>query len=561
MCFLALCPQRKKLFGPPHVDARALWSTFHWTVQLLQNHRPITLLHRILNNSPPFSCQAVTSRPHHLSGMSQSRENTPMSSMDDISRSMYTSQNASSDPATIIEQRIKSLIDTLSNVVTDISKDKQLSNKKMEELAGQFKTLGDIDSALQDQLDVMQECLMSADFNACRPLNDHEAETYEEMELSVQSMMRDIINPQLFLPFEYSGREEVSNSSNEDDSEGGPSILKREFSKLDTSQHQVTFAETTNKRFLEVDVAVPVDSDERGSDEEIPIYKDEEAQKVKEMLRILQNEGWVLNEKEQQWLNREDKDVEGYENEDMWDPSYDDVGRIMERLIRNCKDKFKLADSNYQLAKSITESGQDSEQLDLLFAERKRIKVLLKKALEVRNDICNLTEDEIKERHKKKMQKKLEKAKRKAEKEAHRIRQRAKGRLGFSELVSDPSPAPDADVEMGDGDEAESESQSEEELKDNFIAGGVEYTYGKHVVEVEPEPEPSDVEDADAELDDDDDDDVEAEDVDESILDGDDDEVLEGTDHPEGQQEPEATSPGSDPEPASGASPEEMETE
>ncbi|KAE9548260.1 hypothetical protein FO519_008532 [Halicephalobus sp. NKZ332] len=107
---------------------------------------------------------------------------SPMSPRRPIEEFPRQSVSISEDPSLLVERKITDLAEQLGACITELSKDKQITNKKMEELAtGMKKSLADIENGLHEQLNLMEESLMSGDFNCCPPLNDHQIETVDEM--------------------------------------------------------------------------------------------------------------------------------------------------------------------------------------------------------------------------------------------------------------------------------------------------------------------------------------------------------------------------------------------
>uniref|UniRef100_A0A914Z6N1 Uncharacterized protein n=1 Tax=Panagrolaimus superbus TaxID=310955 RepID=A0A914Z6N1_9BILA len=81
-----------------------------------------------------------------------------------------------------VKLEIYNLIQLLSNCIGDISGDKKISLDEMDEYNVELKKcLASIEVGLTEQMNIMEESLMSTDVNCCRALYDHQIEAMNEM--------------------------------------------------------------------------------------------------------------------------------------------------------------------------------------------------------------------------------------------------------------------------------------------------------------------------------------------------------------------------------------------
>uniref|UniRef100_A0AC35FU53 Uncharacterized protein n=1 Tax=Panagrolaimus sp. PS1159 TaxID=55785 RepID=A0AC35FU53_9BILA len=97
------------------------------------------------------------------------------------------------DLSVVVERRIWNLIQILSNCVGDLSKEKPAKKNMDNQIKALKECLADIETDLTAQLKIMEESLMSTDFNCCRALYDHQIETMDEMYSGMKKFLSDAV--------------------------------------------------------------------------------------------------------------------------------------------------------------------------------------------------------------------------------------------------------------------------------------------------------------------------------------------------------------------------------
>uniref|UniRef100_A0AC34G808 Uncharacterized protein n=1 Tax=Panagrolaimus sp. ES5 TaxID=591445 RepID=A0AC34G808_9BILA len=91
-----------------------------------------------------------------------------------------------------VELQIRQVIQLLSNYIGDISGDEKISYDQMDEYNAELKKcIASIEAGLSQQLNILEESLMSTDVNCCRALYDHQIEVMNEMYQQFNEILRE----------------------------------------------------------------------------------------------------------------------------------------------------------------------------------------------------------------------------------------------------------------------------------------------------------------------------------------------------------------------------------
>uniref|UniRef100_A0A914Y9T3 Uncharacterized protein n=1 Tax=Panagrolaimus superbus TaxID=310955 RepID=A0A914Y9T3_9BILA len=364
-------------------------------------------------------------------------------------------KSVEADLSVVVERRIWNLIQILSNCVGDLSKEKQITNKKMDDHCKALKEcLGDIETDLTAQLKIMEESLMSTDFNCCRALYDHEVETMDEMYSGMKKFLGDAIQRK-----DVRGIDEEEEEEEEDYYAGeereeidpadfpqpillmdprhiGKSILRNDEDPLKNEDEifRVRFDKAVRKRLFKAPPEEYEYPEIYRISEKLAFHKALKARNIEmddlwESEGLLRAEGFALlagadnnilddeadiEEEEEiqdeQFMDAEEEDAAAEEEERPISPKTDDT-RELEKLIEKLKSEYQASKKRYEELKEMLDKSEegapDPEYVELLKVEIKKQKIMLKTAMERRNELRNWTEEDLKQRRKEKLARKL----------------------------------------------------------------------------------------------------------------------------------------------------------
>lgn len=308
----------------------------------------------------------------------------------------------------------------------------------MEEIATAMKkSLADIESGLHEQLNLMEESLMSGDFNCCPPLNEHQIDTVDEMACALRMHLNNALPKRK--PLDEDDIDDIQDGISDidmdseglEDTEGRysprlmmdpalaeQSILRTKGGKSLSQKidDNVKFSKKVHKRLYH-------DSDE----EDLEKRQEEATEKFARLpSRAKMIQSLMGSEPTEEDLNlretlyraeglsllgqelREDEE----EREDL-DPyplsPMSDEARKLEKQISDLKKDYQHSKSFYEEQLEILEPKreEDKKYLDTLKSEVKTKKVLLKNMLEKRNLARGFTVEDLEKRKEEKLMRKI----------------------------------------------------------------------------------------------------------------------------------------------------------
>uniref|UniRef100_A0A914QUS2 Uncharacterized protein n=1 Tax=Panagrolaimus davidi TaxID=227884 RepID=A0A914QUS2_9BILA len=303
--------------------------------------------------------------------------------------------------------------------------------------------LADIETDLTAQLKIMEESLMSTDFNCCRALYDHQIETMDEMYSGMKKFLSDAVQRK---DLDGGGNEDENYPSDEkeeidpadfpppvlsmDPRHIGKSILQHEDNpeKNEDEIFRVRFDKVVRKRLFKAPAEEYEYPEIYRLSEKLAFHKALKARNIDiddlwESEGLLRAEGFALlagadlsddeteaeNQVTDETMEADEASEEKVEERPP-SPKTDDT-RELEVMIEKLKQDYQISKKKYEEYKEMLdkneESAPDPEAVELLKVEVKKQKLMLKTAIQRRNELRNWSEKDLKQRRKDKLARKL----------------------------------------------------------------------------------------------------------------------------------------------------------